>query len=186
MLKNTIKTRHTDYEETIVETENKSSLIIDELVQESLSRENEKGKRRNLSGHLKGIDNEGRVLFQAEDSSEIVPVIIGLEMSDHELVKAARCERRALVLVTEDRDKKYVLISCLRERIQTEARNDTDYKVKIDGDTLQLHARERIELVCGKARIVMTKDGRIEQNGNYLISRSCGPIKLKGASIEVN
>ena len=186
MLKKAKETPHTDYEETIVEADNKPSLIIDELVQESLSKENGKAQRKNLSGHLKGIDNEGRVLFHAEDSSEIVPVIIGLEMSDHELVKATRCEQRALVLVTEDRVKKYVLISCLRERIQSEARNDTDYKVKIDGDTLQLHARERIELVCGKARIVMTKDGRIEQNGNYLISRSCGPIKLKGASMETN
>ena len=55
-----------------------------------------------FSGHLAGIDEEGRVLFQQEDTVDSpVPVTIGILLSDGALVKAARLHQRALVMNTD-------------------------------------------------------------------------------------
>ena len=56
----------------------------------------------------------------------------------------------------------------------------------MDGETVRLEAKNRIELTCGRARIVLDKDGRIEVSGSYVINRSRGPLKLKGATVEIN
>jgi hypothetical protein len=58
--------------------------------------------------------------------------------------------------------------------------------VKVDGEAVRISAQSEIELRCGKSRLLMHKDGRIEISGNYLISRSRGPVKIKGATIALN
>jgi hypothetical protein len=47
------------------------------------------------------------------------------------------------------------------------------------------HDRELV-LQCGKSKIALRADGRIEILGGYLLSRSTGPNKIKGASVDIN
>jgi hypothetical protein len=58
--------------------------------------------------------------------------------------------------------------------------------VKVDGEDVRLTGQREIELRCGKARLLLRKDGRIEISGTSITSRSRGPVKIKGATIALN
>jgi hypothetical protein len=138
-----------------------------------------------VAGHLVGVDDEGRLLFRAQGAECAVPVAIGIALSDDELVHAAWLGRRALVVPAGDG---HVLVSLVRERVSAAARDalGTGVNVKVDGEQLQLTAKKQIELRCGKARLLLRQDGRIELSGTYLLTRSRGPVKIKGATIALN
>jgi len=142
-----------------------------------------------FSGHLAGIDEEGRVLFQQEDTVDSpVPVTIGILLSDGALVKAARLHQRALVMNTDDRNPRLVLIGLLRERVGSKARDagPGELTVTVDGETLQLDAEKQIVLRCGKASLMLRRDGRVILSGTYVVSCSRGPNKIKGATVAIN
>jgi hypothetical protein len=52
--------------------------------------------------------------------------------------------------------------------------------------SLRIDSEEELIIECGKAKIAMRADGRIEIRGGHLISRSSGPNKIKGASVHIN
>jgi hypothetical protein len=139
-------------------------------------------------GHLDGVDGEGRLMFRPEGGSGSIPVVIGVGMADEELVRAAWTGRRALVVRTGGKVPQLVLVGFLREHVAAKARDawPAEVEVRMDGETVHLKARKKIELVCGKSRIVLEADGRVEVNGSYLLSRSRGPVKIKGATVEIN
>jgi hypothetical protein len=139
-------------------------------------------------GHLDGVDGEGRLMFRPEGGSVSVPVVIGVGMSDEEIVRAAWTGRRAFVVRTGGNAPKLVLVGFPREHVAAKARDawPAEVEVRMDGETVYLKARRKIELVCGKSRIVLDADGRVEVNGSYLLSRSRGPVKIKGATVEIN
>ena len=49
-----------------------------------------------------------------------------------------------------------------------------------------LSADKEIVLKCGKASITLTRAGKILIRGAYLLSRSSGPNRIKGGSIQLN
>jgi hypothetical protein len=138
-------------------------------------------------GHLDGLDAEGRVLFRAAPDGPPEPVAIGVELSDGALVKAARTGRRAFVLASEDGTPP-ILVGLLRERVAARARDAVpgDLEVRVDGETLRLTAESSIELRCGRARLVLRRDGRVTLEGAHIVSSSTGPHRIKGATIALN
>lgn len=142
-----------------------------------------------ISGHLTGLDDEGRLRFQPEGSSAAPLVVaIGIELSDGSLVKAARQQRRALVVRTTDATPRWVLVGLVRERVSTKAvtARPGTLEVGMDGETLKLTAERDIVLKCGAASITLRKDGKIEVKGTNVLSASRGPNRIKGASIALN
>ncbi len=141
-----------------------------------------------VMGHLDGVDGEGRLMFRPEGGSGSVPVVIGVGMSDEELVRAAWTGRRALVVRTGGKVPQLVLVGFPREHVAAKARDawPAEVEVRMDGETVHIQARKRIELVCGKSKIVLDADGRVEVSGSHLLSRSRGPVKIKGATVEIN
>jgi hypothetical protein len=59
-------------------------------------------------------------------------------------------------------------------------------EVEADGEKLVLEARREVTLRCGKASIHMTADGRVTIRGTQVLSRSDGPNRVQGASIQLN
>jgi hypothetical protein len=141
-----------------------------------------------LSGHLAGIDADGRVLFRAEGAAEAVPVGIAMEISDGALVRAARSGRRAFVLRTADARPRWLLTGLVRERVSAKARDagPGQLEVKVDGETVRLEAQQQIELSCGKSSLLLRADGRVVLSGVYVVTKSNGPLKIKGATIALN
>jgi hypothetical protein len=58
--------------------------------------------------------------------------------------------------------------------------------VFIDGKRLTFNAGEEIVLRCGKSSITLTRAGKIIIRGAYLLNRSSGVNRIKGASVQIN
>lgn len=142
-----------------------------------------------ITGHLQGIDGEGRVLFLPEQSNATpVPVSIGVAIPDGTLIPAARKLQRALVVRTTDNPSRLVLIGLVRERVESGARDAApgQLEVKVDGETLRLTAEREIELRCGNASLILRQSGRVILKGTHVVTSSTGPLKVKGATVEIN
>lgn len=59
-------------------------------------------------------------------------------------------------------------------------------KVMVDGERHVIEAEREIVLRCGDASITLTRAGKVIIKGNYILSRSTGYNKIKGAAIDIN
>ncbi len=57
---------------------------------------------------------------------------------------------------------------------------------RVDGETVLIKAEQKLELRVGKASIVIDSNGKITIRGANLLSRSTGPIRIKGGHVEIN
>lgn len=71
-------------------------------------------------------------------------------------------------------------------RIVDSARNRKDIQAVRDGETVTITANERIEFRCGKASIILEKDGRISIRGCQLTSQASGVNRIRGAAVHLN
>ena len=71
-------------------------------------------------------------------------------------------------------------------RIVDPARKSDVPQVVSDGERVRINAKERIELRCGKATIIMEKDGRITIRGTYVTSHASATNRVRGASVNLN
>lgn len=71
-------------------------------------------------------------------------------------------------------------------RIVEPARKTTGPQVMRDGERVRIIGDERIELRCGKATILMEKDGRITIRGTYVTSQASAANRIRGGSIDLN
>ncbi|MDG4853527.1 MULTISPECIES: DUF6484 domain-containing protein [unclassified Mesorhizobium] len=69
--------------------------------------------------------------------------------------------------------------------IDSVPKSDTSTVIR-DGDRIRISANERIELRCGKATIVMEKDGHITIRGTYLTSHASAANRIRGGSVNLN
>jgi len=126
-------------------------------------------------GTFCGWNDEGAPLVEYPDNSRQIPVSARSTVA---LVKQDIGSEVALLF--EDNSSRCPLVVGL---IQPPV---TDLTATVDDEVVVLEAKERIELRCGKAKIVLTRDGRILIKGTDVMSRSEGPNRLKGASIQIN
>lgn len=56
----------------------------------------------------------------------------------------------------------------------------------VDDERVVLTAEKEIVLKCGDASITLRKDGKVLIRGAHLLSRSSGPNRVKGASVQIN
>lgn len=146
------------------------------------------GSAGTLTGHLCGLDDEGRLLFEPEDGGRPFEVAIAMSVSDGVIVRAVRRRARVLVLRTGDAAPRWLLVGLVRERVGEKARDAKPgrLEVSVDGEKVKLEAEHDIELRCGQACITLRFDGRIELRGTHILSASRGPNRVKGATIALN
>lgn len=66
------------------------------------------------------------------------------------------------------------------------ANPDLQLELDTDGTRSVITARDRLVLSCGKARITLTRSGKVLIEGTYLLSRSSGTNRIKGGSVQLN
>lgn len=71
-------------------------------------------------------------------------------------------------------------------RIVEPARKATPPQVVRDGERVVITGEERIELRCGKATIIMEKDGHITIRGTYVTSHASAANRIRGGSVNLN
>ena len=59
-------------------------------------------------------------------------------------------------------------------------------RVEVDGERHVIEAEREIVLRCGDASITLTRAGKVIIRGSYILSRSTGYNKIKGAAIDIN
>ena len=58
--------------------------------------------------------------------------------------------------------------------------------VRADDERYELTAEREIVLRCGDSSITLTRAGKVIIRGNYILSRSTGYNKIKGAAVDIN
>jgi len=71
-------------------------------------------------------------------------------------------------------------------RIVDPARKAQAPQVIRDGELVRIVAEERLELRCGKATIIMEKDGHITIRGTYVTSHASAANRIRGGSVNLN
>lgn len=126
------------------------------------------------TARLVGLDEDGRLLVRLEGFDADIAVRIGVELEDDALKRAAKAGRE--VLLAFPVDSAPVVVAILRDRLES----------KQDDGRVRLAAPDELVLRCGKASVVLRKDGRVTVKGTRIVSASTGPHKIKGASVELN
>jgi hypothetical protein len=81
-----------------------------------------------------------------------------------------------------------IIMGVIEPQALSEAPPDmsTGVAIQIDGDRHVVEAEREIILRCGDASITLTRAGKVIIKGNYILSRSTGCNKIKGAVIDIN
>ena len=58
--------------------------------------------------------------------------------------------------------------------------------VRVDGERVTIEAEREVVIKCGEASITLTRAGKVLIRGTYVLSRSSGANRIKGASVDVN
>ena len=129
-----------------------------------------------------GFDAEGRFLVTLGEGMAPVQALstVGLAPGD---------AGAAVVVAFEKGEVRHPLIVGRVQPLHTEvppAAIAAQMDASVDGERVVLQARERIELRCGDASIVLTRAGKVLINGNYVLSRSRGANRVKGAYVGIN
>lgn len=96
---------------------------------------------------------------------------------------------RTLVIAFERGNQSFpIVIGALHEPLEILAArpNTSVSEAEIDGERVVLSAKREIVLECGQASLTLKRDGRVIIQGTHVLSRSSGPNRIKGATINLN
>ncbi|CAN5718122.1 DUF6484 domain-containing protein [soil metagenome] len=127
------------------------------------------------------------------------PVLSGFAQWPGELVTArttvalrqAMIGSRVLVLHEDGDWRRPIVVGVLQDAgsdlvVAPGTVTPTAVQVRSDDERLTLTAEREIVLRCGDASITLTRAGKVIIKGNYVLSRSTGYNKIKGAAIDIN
>lgn len=123
-----------------------------------------------------GFSDEGQFLVRLND--DLIPriAVSTVRLADDDV-------DAKVVVAFEKMDQRYpIIIGRLQERRITAS----NPRLEIDGERVLLRAEREIELRCGEASIVLTRAGKVLIRGAYVLSRSKGANKIKGAYVDIN
>jgi hypothetical protein len=123
-----------------------------------------------------GFNSDDQFLVALSDELEPIKALSTIGLDEH--------EAGAKIVVAYERNN--VRSPIIIGRLQEKAAPSASANFKVDGERLVLHGEREIELRCGDASIVLTKAGKVLIKGNYVLTRSRGANKIKGAYIDIN
>lgn len=125
-------------------------------------------------GELAGADPEDRPLVRIDDREPVRARAVWMA----EPPDWARCAGLRVVLGFVDGDCGWPVILGLLDAPPREPQKTPD--------TIRIASGKDLVIECGKSKIALRADGRIEIRGGHLISRSSGPNKVKGGTVHIN
>ena len=138
-----------------------SQEVLDNLLARSLQTNAGKGP---VIGRLCGWDDSGAPLVDFPDNPAGVPL-----PALSTLALAPNAVDRPVVLLFEGNElRRPIVIGVIKSPTLTPV-------VTVDDREVVLEGKEQIELRCGKAKIVMTSDGKVLVKGTDIVSRSEEP-----------
>jgi len=123
-----------------------------------------------------GVDAEDRFLIRTVPHEEAVPAASTVALS------AADAGIQVVIALQGGDARLPIILGKLLRR----AAEAPPLALRIDGERLVLAAEREIELRCGDASLVLTSAGKVLIKGNYVLSRSRGANRIKGAYVDIN
>lgn len=131
--------------------------------------------------------------FDLEDR----PLVVGAPGLPHEVLPARSTVplRRSdvgaqVVLLFEGGDPRQpIVVGVIQDARQSREATHTAPQavtVQSDGERFVVDAEREIVLRCGEASITLTRAGKVIIKGAYIVSRSSGLNKIKGAAVDIN
>jgi hypothetical protein len=124
------------------------------------------------------------------------PLLSDVPGLPHELIRARttvslRREQigASVVLVFENGDlRRPIVLGVIQDAGPLRPVPETAPLVSVDrdDDRIELTAERQIVLRCGEASITLTRAGKVIIKGTYVLSRSSGYNKIKGAAVDIN
>lgn len=130
-----------------------------------------------LVDRVVGVDDHGFPLVGANlDEARAAQVVWITDAPDW-----SRCVGLRVVVAHEDgHEERPIILGLLDPPPPPRA------KVAPKPKILRVESERELVIECGKSKIALRADGRIEIRGGHLISRSSGPNKIKGGSVHIN
>lgn len=123
-----------------------------------------------------GFNENDQFLISLSDELGPLPALSTLRLTESDVGD------RVVVAFERNKARSPVIIGLLQERKPP----SKQAVLKLDGERLTLKAEREIEFRCGDASIVLTKAGKVLIKGNYVLTRSRGANKIKGAYVDIN
>lgn len=93
---------------------------------------------------------------------------------------------RRVILAFTDNDRERPIILGLLVEPEAKDGGTLPINVQLDEEKLVLTANREIIMRCGDASITLTAAGKILVRGTYILTRSSGANRIKGAAVEIN
>ena len=95
---------------------------------------------------------------------------------------------RDVVLSFETGDPRCpIIMGCLRaEGGWPLANRPAQVEVNADGQRIAINSAHEIVLRCGEASITLTREGRVDIRGTYIITHAKGVNRIRGGSVQIN
>ena len=127
---------------------------------------------------------------------EEAPLVVGLPGIPHEIVSARTTStllRRhigadVVVVFDQGEVRRPIIIGVLQNprALPAAAAPEPLVPAQVDDQRVELTAEREIVLKCGEASITLTRAGKVIIKGAYILSRSSGYNKIKGAAVDIN
>lgn len=122
------------------------------------------------------------------------PLVAQLKACPGQVVRArstvplrhAMIGREVLVVFEDGRMQSPIIVGVIEPQAAAEAAAAPGVTVQADGERHVIHAEREVVLRCGDASITLTRAGKVIIKGRYILSRSTGYNKIKGAAIDIN
>lgn len=101
-------------------------------------------------------------------------------------LQRAMIGREVLVMFEDGNLQAPVILGVIAPQALAEVPAAPSVTVQADGERHVIDAEREIVLRCGDASITLTRAGKVIIKGRYILSRSTGYNKIKGAAIDIN
>ena len=143
-------------------------------------------------GWIVGPGGPGEIVVE-HPGAEPAPARLLTSLNVADLSKPAAVGRQILLIFEGGNPHRPIIVGVLQDplealvsmEIQPDGPLATPDPV-IDGKRVTIEAQEEITLKCGAGSITLRKDGKVLIKGTHLLSRSAGPIRIKGARVDIN
>jgi hypothetical protein len=143
-------------------------------------------------GRLAGTNLKGDLLVEYEGHGPF-PARMLSGISRKELARHEQRGREVLLVFEKGSPDRPVIIGLMEDPLDeilsfevAEEQRAEPRNVLIDGKQITIEAEDEVLLKCGKGSILIRKDGKIIIKGTDLLSRSSGPQRVRGASVNIN
>ena len=137
-----------------------------------------------LSAWVTGLDVRRRVLIALGEAAAPQPARLLRGISRSELFDANGIGREVLVVLDAARKHQPVVVGLLES--EDEPETSAAHTPAAPKEAVLLEALAELVLKCGASSITLRRDGKIVLRGTHLLSRSSGPIRIKGGHVEIN